>query len=378
VQEKGLARHRLKAALRKARKEDASFATGGILGSMCTAPHEVAAETHALFLETNLGDPGHFPGTARLEAEALGDLLQLFHAPPGAAGRFTSGGTEANILACAIAREKTGGTEIVLSESAHFSFDKAAKLLGMTLVEVPCAPSGHADPKALAKAVTKKTALMVAVAGTTELGLVDPVDEVALWCSRNDVLLHVDAAYGGYLLPFMEEASRKPVRFDFANPGVWSLCCDPHKGGMATIPAGVLLLRDGADWAHLAVESPYVSTETQSTILGTRPGAPVAATWAVHRFLGREGLASVAETCLDNAAYLAAQLPEMGVELVASPELAVVTFRVAEPRKALARLAAKGFRLNHIPRYKALRVVCNPHLTRDRIDQFLRALRESL
>ena len=51
----------------------------------------------------------------------------------------------------------------------------------------------------------------------------------------------------------------------------------------------------------------------------------------LHRFLGREGLASVAETCLDNAAYLAAQLPEMGVELVASPELAVVTFRTDEP-----------------------------------------------
>lgn len=378
VEEKGLSRHRVRQALRKARGDDFSLAKGEILGSMCTAPHEAAAEAHALFLETNLGDPGHFPGAAQLEREALADLLQLFHAPAGAAGRFVSGGTEANILACAIAREKTGKTEIVLSESAHFSFDKAAKFLGMTLVEVPTAPSGHADPKALAKAVTKDTALMVAVAGTTELGLVDPVEDIALWCSRNDVLLHVDAAYGGYLLPFMADASRKAVQFDFANPGVWSLCCDPHKGGMATIPAGVLLLRDGNDWGLMAVESPYVSTETQSTIMGTRPGGPVAATWAVHRFLGREGLASVAETCMDNAAYLAAQLPEMGVELVASPELAVVTFRAPDARKLMARLAAKGWRLNHVPRYKALRVVCNPHVTRDRIDKFLKALKGSL
>jgi tyrosine decarboxylase / aspartate 1-decarboxylase len=378
VQEKGLSRHKVRQALRRARKMDGSFADGTILGSMCTAPHEVAAEAHQLFLETNLGDPGHFPGTAALEAEAMADLLQLFHAPAGASGRFTSGGTEANILACAVAREKTGKRSIVLSESAHFSFDKAAKLLGMELVEVPCAASGHADPKALAKAVDKDTALVVAVAGTTELGLVDPIDQVALWCSRNDVLLHVDAAYGGYLLPFMDEASRKPIRFDFANPGVWSLSCDPHKGGMATIPAGALLLRDAADWNLVAVESPYVSTATQSTILGTRPGGPVAATWAVHRFLGREGLASVAETCLDNAAYLASQLPEMGIELVASPELAVVTFRVDEPRRLMAQLADKGFRLNHVPRYKALRVVCNPHVTRERIDSFLRALRDSV
>jgi tyrosine decarboxylase / aspartate 1-decarboxylase len=382
VDEKGLSRHQLRQALRKARSLDSAFTPDGILGSMCTAPHEVAAEAHALFLETNLGDPGHFPGTAQLEREALGDLLELFHAPAGASGRFVSGGTEANILACALAREKTGKTRIVLSESAHFSFDKAAKLLGMQLVTVPCAPSGHADPKALAAAVDKDTALVVAVAGTTELGLVDPIEEIALWCSRNDVLLHVDAAYGGYLLPFMADASRKEVRFDFRNPGVWSLCCDPHKGGMATIPAGVLLVRDGAEWSRIAVESPYVSTEKQSTILGTRPGAPVAATWAVHRFLGREGLASIAETCLDNAAYLAAQLPEMGVELVASPELAVVTFRVGDnpdaPRKLMARLAAKGYRLNHVPRYRALRVVCNPHVTRDGIDRFLKALKDSL
>lgn len=382
MEEKGLSRHRVRQALKKARADDATFDGGEILGSMCTSPHEVAAEAHALFLESNLGDPGHFAGTAQLEKEALADLLQLFHAPAGAAGRFVSGGTEANILACAIARERTGKTKIVLSQSAHFSFDKAARLLGMELVEVPTAASGHADPKALARAVDKDTALMVAVAGTTELGLVDPIEEIALWCSRNDVLLHVDAAYGGYLLPFMADASRTPVQFDFQNPGVWSLCCDPHKGGMATIPAGVLLLRDAADWARMAVESPYVSTETQSTIMGTRPGAPVAATWAVHRFLGREGLASVAETCLDNAAYLGAQLPEMGVELVASPELAVVTFRAPSgpdaARRLQAKLAAKGFRLNHVPRFKALRVVCNPHVTRDRIDKFLRALKDSL
>lgn len=377
-----MGQRRLRQALHQASREDAKFTGGGILGSMCTAPHEVAAEAHELFLATNLGDPGHFPGTARLEREALADLLGLFHAPFGASGRFVSGGTEANLLACAIAREKTGGNRIVLSESAHFSFRKAAKLLGMEIVQVPTAPSGHADPKALAKAATKGTALVVAVAGTTELGLVDPVEEIARWCSRNEVLLHVDAAYGGYLLPFMQDASRKPVRFDFDAPGVWSLGCDPHKGGMATIPAGVLILRDGKDWDLMAVESPYVSTEKQSTLLGTRPGAPVAATWAVHRFLGREGLASVAETCLDNAAYLAAQLPEMGVELIASPELAVVTFRAGDgpqaARKLMARLAEKGFHLNHVPRYKALRVVCNPHVSRASLDRFLKALRACL
>ncbi|HLF15963.1 MAG TPA: aminotransferase class V-fold PLP-dependent enzyme, partial [Candidatus Thermoplasmatota archaeon] len=193
MQEKGWSLKEVRAALKQVRAEDFGYASGEILGSMCTAPHEVAAEAHAMFLETNLGDPGHFPGTARLEREALSDLLALAHGPKGAEGRFTSGGTEANILAAYLAREKSGGSRIVASDSAHFSFEKAARLLGMELVTVPTKRSGHADPMALGDALDKETALLVAVAGTTELGLVDPIDEIAAVAHRNDALLHVDA-----------------------------------------------------------------------------------------------------------------------------------------------------------------------------------------
>ncbi|MEA3190028.1 MAG: tyrosine decarboxylase / aspartate 1-decarboxylase [Thermoplasmata archaeon] len=364
----------MRSALARARREDASFAKGQILGSMCTAPHDEAAHAHAVFLEVNLGDPAHFPGAARLEVEALADLLDLFHAPRGAAGRFTSGGTEANILALYLAREKTGRREVVLPDSAHFSFEKAARLLGMKLRYVPTDMAGRADVKAMQAAVGEGTALVVGIAGTTELGLVDPIEDLARMCHIHGVLLHVDASYGGYFLPFMGEAGRKPIPFDFALPGVWSLAVDPHKSAMATIPAGVLLLRDGRDWSHTAVRTPYVSTESQSTLLGTRPGGPIAATWAVHRHLGRKGLASVAETCLDNAAWLGARLPELGVELVASPELAVVALRADNPGVLAAKLAAKGFRCNVMPRFSALRVVVNPHITRDRLESFLKAL----
>ncbi len=364
--------------LRRAHKEDATFVGGQILGSMCTAPHEVALAANSMFAEVNLGDPAHFPGAARLEREALADLLALFNAPRGAEGRFTSGGTEANILACWMAREKTKRREIVVPSSSHFSFEKAARLMDMKIVSVPTDGSGRADVAAMAQAVGPDTALMVAIAGTTELGLVDPVEELSKWCARNEVLLHVDAAYGGYLLPFMEKANRTPVRFDLGLPGVWSLAVDPHKGAMATIPAGVLLMRDGRDWARTAVKSPYVSTDTQSTLSGTRPGAAAASTWAVHRHLGRAGLAGLAETCLDNAAYLAARLTELGCELVASPELAVVTFRASDPKALAGQLAARGFRVNIIPRFSALRLVVQPHVTRKAIDAFLAALEECL
>ena len=374
MQETGWTRTKVLAELEKARGEDFTFADGSILGSMCTAPHALAAEAHALFLETNLGDPGHFPGAARLEAEVLADLASLLHAPEGAGGRIVSGGTEANLLACLIAKAVTGKRKVVLPASAHFSFDKAARLMGLELVSVPTGADGRADVEAMTKAIGKDTALVVAVAGTTELGLVDPIEALAWHCQRNGVLLHVDAAYGGYLLPFLDRAERKPIPFDFSLPGVWSVCLDPHKGGMATIPAGALFLRDRRAWDTVAVASPYLSTRTQSTLLGTRPGAPVAAAWAVHKHLGRAGFASVAETCLDNAVYLAAKLRTLGVELVAQPELAVVTFRHADPAAVQKRLEAQGFRVNLVTRMGAIRVVVNPHVTRAALDRFLKVL----
>lgn len=376
MQDQGWSRRDVLKALKAARGEDFSFTDGEVLGSMCTAPHEIAAEAHALFLETNLGDPDNHPGTARLEREVLDDLLALLHAPAGAAGRYLTGGTEANLLACWLAREKTGKRDIVLSDAAHFSFEKAARVLGMRLVYVPAGPDGRSDPVATAKAITKDTALVVAIAGSTELGLVDDIPALADLCVRRKLLLHVDAAYGGYILPFLADASRIPKAFDFQVVGVWSLAMDPHKMGMATIPGGALVLRDGKDWRLTAVRSPYVSTETQSTLMGTRPGAAVAAAWAVHRHLGRDGFASVVESCLDNAAYLAANLVEMGVDLVADPELSVVSFKADDPEDLQARLEAKGFRVNVIPRLQAIRIVCNPHVTRDTLQAFLKAMKD--
>mgnify|MGYP001608522353 CR=1 FL=1 len=364
----------MSAGLKAARGQDFTFSEGEVLGSMCTAPHPIAAEAHALFLETNLGDPGHFPGTAQLEQEVLADLAALLHAPEGAAGRMVSGGTEANLLACLIAKAATGKRQVVLPESAHFSFEKAARLMDLDLVLVPVGPDGRANVEAMTKAINPDTALVVAIAGTTELGLVDPIEPIAWFCHERGVPLHVDAAYGGYLLPFLSDAGRTPIPFDFLLPGVWSISLDPHKGGMATIPSGALFLRDGAAWNSIAVASPYLSTAKQSTLLGTRPGASVAAAWAVHRHLGRKGFASVAETCLDNAAYLAARLRRLGVELVAQPQLGVVTFRHGDATRLLERLREKGFSLNRVARMGALRVVVNPHVSRATLDRFLAAL----
>lgn len=359
---------RVRSALRAARKKDRSFGSGEILGSMCTAPHAIAAEAHGLFLETNLGDPDHFPGTTALEAELLEDFRVLLNAPKKAQARFLTGGTEANLMAMYVAREKTGKTEVVLPEQAHFSFEKAARVLGMTLKWVP-SHGGRSHPDEMAKAVTKKTALLICVAGSTELGLVDDVRAMGKVAKAAGVPLHVDGAFGGYILPFLDRPAH-----DFRVPGVWSFSLDPHKVGMSTIPGGILCLRDGKDWDYVAVETPYVSTDKQTQLQGTRPGGAVAAAWAVHRTLGSAGFTKIIDRCMNLSRWLAAELEKKGYELVAQPDLTVVTFRAENPVALQESLSTSGIRVNVVPRFGAIRIVVNPHVTKAALQRLLDAL----
>jgi tyrosine decarboxylase/aspartate 1-decarboxylase len=113
--------------------------------------------------------------------------------------------------------------------------------------------------------------------GTAELGAVDPVEKLSDIALTHDVYLHVDAALGGLMLPFMENASA----FDFCLKGVKSITVDPHKMGLATVPAGGILFRDNTYLEHIKTETPYLTEDAQYTFVGTRNGASVAATWAV-------------------------------------------------------------------------------------------------
>ncbi len=369
MQQEGWSKDTVQAALDAARAKDFSYRDGNILGSMCTAPHPLAAAAYDQFLETNLGDPQHFPGTANLEEEVLEDLARLYHAPGKARGRFLTGGTEANILALYLARETTGKRRVVLPEHAHFSFTKAARLLDMELEWVPSVDF-VADVDAMADAIDDDTATVVGVAGSTELGLVDDIMGLAAVARDASIRLHVDAAFGGYILPFLDH----PPAFDFQVQGVTTLGVDPHKMGMAPIPGGALFARDGRDWENIAVETPYVSTDRQATLMGTRPGAAAAACWAVHRSLGRDGFQATVGRAMNDARYLADGLRKAGFDLVAEPSLNVVTFRVDNPDATSAKLMDAGLRVNTIPRLGAIRIVVMPHVSRQALDRLLEAL----
>jgi tyrosine decarboxylase/aspartate 1-decarboxylase len=336
-----------------------------ILSSMCTLPHPVAVKAHAMFIETNLGDPGLFKGTVSLEQLLIQRLGELYHCPT-ACGYATSGGTESNIQALRIAKALAGKDHpnVVLPESAHFSFKKACDILGLEIRAVPLDWDYRVDVVKASDAVDTNTCCIIGVAGTTEYGMVDPIDDLAGIARDHNIFFHVDAAFGGMVLPFL------PVSppFDFSIPGVTSIAVDPHKMGMSTIPAGCLLIREEEHLCSLSVNTPYLTVKQEFTLSGTRPGAPVVGALAVLEYLGREGMEAVIAGCMKNTRRLITGMESFGIIRAATPDVNVATF---SPVDVPLPWQVSWTRNGH------LRIICMPHVHAGIIESFLKDIGEN-
>jgi tyrosine decarboxylase/aspartate 1-decarboxylase len=358
-------------------QRDFSFSSGHILGSMCAQPHPIARDAYMRFLETNLGDPELCPGTKEIESRFLRFMCSLVHAPKTAAGQIVSGGTEGNITAMWMAKQLTGKKEVILPESAHFSFQKIASLMEMKLVNVPLTKEYVLNVSAMKKKIHTGTAAVIGVAGSTELGTIDHIPELSDICSDEQVFLHIDAAFGGFVIPFLKDLHYNVPAFDFRLKGVSSISIDSHKMGYAAIPIGTLMVRQKQWLSTISVESPYISCDKQTGILGTRSGAPVAAAYAVTQYLGREGYRKVVKSCMETTRYTQERLAELGLNLVTKPTMNVLGVRLKKPGQVVKKLSAYGWRVNKVERLSCIRIVIMPQITKKIIDEFIPVLKKT-
>ncbi|WP_457614808.1 tyrosine decarboxylase MfnA [Methanopyrus sp.] len=360
-------------------RQDSDYSDGTVLGSMCTEPHPVAAEAFAAGLHVNLGDPYLFPNAYRAERECIGwiaDTLLDHPAPEEAEGSVVSGGTEANILAAYAAREVTGGREIVVPATRHFSFEKAARMLRMKLVEAPSRPDYTVDVDAVQDLISRDTALIVGIVGTTETGSVDDIEALSDVAEDHGIPLHVDAAFGGFTAPFLREKYPLP-RFGFDLEAVVSVTVDPHKMGLVPPPAGGIVFRDDEFPKAIEVYAPYLSGggASQYTITGTRPGAPVLALYANILELGEEGYREIAFRCYEETLKVVERARELGLKLtVDPPHLNLVNIRLPDRETAellLREAEREGWKISISTKPLGVRVVMMPHLDAETVSQFL-------
>jgi tyrosine decarboxylase/aspartate 1-decarboxylase len=358
------------------KKKDFSFSSGKIIGSMCTQPHNISINGYIKFLDTNLGDPELFPGTNEIEINLKKFVLKLLNAPKSAQGIIISGGTEGNITAMWLAKKLSNKKEIILSKSAHFSFKKIASLMDMKLMTIPLTKKYVIDTKKVKKKINNNTAAIVGIAGSTDLGTIDSIPELSDICLDENIFLHVDASFGGFVIPFLTDINNPKIDFDFKLKGVSSISIDYHKMGYSAIPIGVLAIRK-KNWINkISVESHCIHSEKQIGILGTRSGGPVAGAYAVTKFFGKEGYSKLIKDRMDLTRYIESELIKIGLKLIIKPQMNVIGIRIKNLDNVYKKLSELGWKVNKINRLSCLRIVVMPHITKKSIDKFIPILKK--
>lgn len=340
IPDRGMDKERLFKMLESYRGGDVDWHSGKVFGYVYDAGPEVervCKEAYTMFLSENGLDPTVYPSQLFLENDVVAMAASHLKGGEKAVGSFTSGGTESIILAVKCARDYARATrpevkepEMVLPTTAHAAFHKAAALLGMKPVMVPVdTVSFKASPAAMEKAITDSAILLVGSAPSYAHGVVDPITELGAIAGRHNLLLHVDACIGGFLLPYFREAGVSVPDFDFRVPGVTSISMDFHKYAYTAKGASVVLYRDKelrkhqffvcSTWPGYSVVNP--------TLQSSKTVGPLAATWAVLNFIGNDGYLAMARELAHAAHRLIDGIGRIdGLYVLGKPEMTLVAF----------------------------------------------------
>lgn len=257
---------------------------------------ELSVEAYRRFIHGETWITGG--GARQMEADIIGWMGRLLGAETPT-GFITAGGSESNMCAILTAKQLSGrrGGSVVFPGNGHYSLPKLCRMFDLDAIIVP-APEGHldrVDPAAIEAAIRPDTIAIIATAGTWAFGSVDPIAAIGEIAQRRGIYLHIDGAFGGYILPFLERSGydRDIPLWDFRVPGVQSISADLHKNGMAPPPAGSLTFRNETLLAAAKLICP-----PNGTMSGTRGVGPIAGAWAMVKLLGEAGYTAVSHASM--------------------------------------------------------------------------------
>ncbi len=313
-------------------------------------------------------------GTLGFEREAVRMMGALLGAPE-AAGVITTGGTESNIAALRLMRNRAqrSAPEVIAPVTMHFSFRLGAELLGIRLVEIDVGDDFRPRIDDVARAITPNTVGLVASAPAGSFGVMDPIEAIADLAERKGLPLHVDAAFGGFILPFMRDLGHEVPPFDFALPGVTTMMTDGHKLGLLPVATGFFLSRDAQLFETIPTERTLIHTTSS-----TKPGSRAAAAWATFRHLGRVGyVASTAHVLGLRDRIVAGVTAIPGMALMAPPFITVVGFtsETIDLRQVHEQLASDGWGQSYgeLRGRSFIRLSIHPSRTIEAANGFIRA-----
>lgn len=265
---------------------------------------------------------------------------------PSADGVFTSGGTQSNLQALLLAREEAKTDDlatlrVLTSEVSHFSVQKSAKLLGLgpdAVVPLPVDHDKRLQTVALARELARCAEdglvpmAVVATAGSTDFGSIDPLPEIAELCAQYGVWMHVDAAYGCGLLASLKHRDRIDgiERAD-------SVTVDYHKSFFQPVSSSAVLVRDAAALRHATYHAEYLNPRRTVTeripnqvdkSLQTTRRFDALKLWMTLRVMGADGIGGLFDEVCD-LAHEGWELltADPRFDVVVEPSLSTLVFR---------------------------------------------------
>lgn len=292
------------------------------------------------------------PGAVRMENLLLRWMAEIVGYPKHAGGNLTTGGSLANLIGIVTARDAMGvrardveRSVLYLTRQAHHSVDKAIRIAGLSeavIRHVPMDEHYRMIPAALENQVLEdlreglRPFLIIASAGTTDVGAIDPLEDIGRIAKRHKLWYHVDAAYGGFFV--LTKEGKKKLR---GMEGSDSIVIDPHKGLFLPYGLGVALVRDRR---KLHASHYYVANYMQDAASANDEPSPAELSpeltkhfrgmrlWLPLKLLGIKPFRACLEEKLMLAKYFHREVRKLGFETGPEPELSVVTYRFV-PKK---------------------------------------------
>ncbi len=287
------------------------------------------------------------PGAVRMENQLIRWVAKSLGYPATTAGNLTSGGSIANLIAICTARDAKGITSsriptsvIYLTQQAHHSLEKAIRIagLGECIVRHVAMDSGYRMDSVALKTMIENDVrehlnpfLLIASAGTTDTGAIDPLTALGAIAKKNNLWYHVDAAYGGFFI-LTTEGKKKLRGIEKSD----SLVIDPHKGLFLPYGIGIVLVKSRK---HLNATHFYQANYMQDTLSATEEPSPADLSpeltkhfrglrmWLPLKLHGLKPFRACLQEKLLLARYFYVEIQKLGFETGPAPELSVVTYR---------------------------------------------------
>lgn len=365
--------------------------------------HDAPFLENAPFLKTLISNPNHigchtlkhesstiFKGTQSIEKELIKLCAEeIFQGPKGAQdGYVATGGTEANLQALWIYRnyfqkEYNAGLDnigVLFSEDTHYSIFKGCNLLGIKpYVAAVDKDSRQINSTTLQHQLAKaeedgiKYFIVVVNVSTTMFGSVDDIDPITDALESVGFLykLHLDAAFGGFIYPFIKQNSAH----DFSNPKVSSISIDGHKMLQTPYGTGLFLIKKGYMHYARTEEAQYVPG-LDFTICGSRSGANAVVIWMLLMTYGAKGWKEKMSELIHRTDYLCSELDNRGIRYFRNPNINIVTIYGNQIPEQIAKkyeLVADTYE----QKAQWWKIVVMDHVSIDALNQFLEELESS-